>query len=280
MPATPATPAAPREQANEAPLIWLRGVTKVYYTTRTPVPALNGIDLKIQPGEFVSVMGPSGSGKSTLLHILGALDLPTSGEYLLEGVRITGLSDRELSRIRNRHFGFVFQNYNLFPELTAVENVEVPMLYAGVRAAERRRRAEMLLERFGLGHRIDHRSSELSGGEQQRVAIARALANGPTLLLADEPTGNLPTAHGEEIMSLLQELNDEGMTIVVVTHDWRIASYGKRLVELQDGRIVGDRLLAPAERRLRPSAGVSTQAEGQARAPAGPGAGFEAASGA
>lgn len=252
---TPATPAAMAEQEKETPLISLRGITKIYYTTKTPVPALNGIDLDIQPGEFVSVMGPSGSGKSTLLHILGALDVPTRGEYLLEGVRVTGLPDRELSRIRNRHFGFVFQSYNLFPELTALENVEVPMIYAGVRATERRRRAERLLERFGLSHRMTHRPAELSGGEQQRVAIARALANGPTLLLADEPTGNLPTAHGEEIMSILQELNDEGMTLVVVTHDWRIASYGKRLVELKDGQVVGDRPIAPEERRLRPGIG-------------------------
>lgn len=278
------TAAAPQGHADEAPLITLRGITKVYYTTKTPVPALNGVDLEIQAGEFVSIMGPSGSGKSTLLHILGALDVATSGEYLLDGVRVTGLPDRELSRIRNRHFGFVFQSYNLFPELTALENVEVPMIYAGVRGPERRHRAERLLERFGLGHRMSHRPAELSGGEQQRVAIARALANGPTLLLADEPTGNLPTAHGEEIMSILQELNDEGMTLVVVTHDWRIASYGKRLVELQDGQIVGDRQIGPAERRLRPGVREVAGVEDGEQAPAGcqpePGAGHEAAPGA
>src|SRR5690606_24830296 len=189
-------------------LIELRAVSKVYDQMAEPVVALRDVDLRIAQREFVSIMGPSGSGKSTLLHILGALDRPSSGQYLLEGVDLTTLKDGELARIRREHFGFVFQSYNLFPELTALENVVVPMIYAGVGARERRRRARELLEQVGLGHRLKHRPAELSGGEQQRVAIARALANGPTVLLADEPTGNLPTEQGRQVMQMLRELNE------------------------------------------------------------------------
>lgn len=228
-------------------LIELHAVSKVYDQMAEPVVALREVDLRIEQREFVAIMGPSGSGKSTLLHILGALDRPSSGQYRLEGVDLTTLKDGELARIRRDHFGFVFQSYNLFPELTAAENVEVPMIYAGVGARERRRRAQELLEQVGLGHRLKHRPVELSGGEQQRVAIARALANGPTVLLADEPTGNLPTEQGRQIMQTLQELNQQGMTIIVVTHDPGVAAWAERLLTLRDGRIVGDELVAESE---------------------------------
>lgn len=227
-------------------LITLSGVSRVYDQLKQPVVALQKTDLQITQREFVSIMGPSGSGKSTLLHILGALDRPTTGTYLLEGVDLTALKDKELARVRREHFGFVFQSYNLFPELTALENVEVPMIYAGVPAKQRRSRAKELLERFGLGHRLGHRPLELSGGEQQRVAIARALANGPTLLLADEPTGNLPTEQGRQIMASLAELNKQGMTVVVVTHDPTVAAWGQRLLTLRDGEIVGDEPVSEA----------------------------------
>jgi ABC-type lipoprotein export system ATPase subunit len=228
------------------PFIALRGVSKVYDQLKQPVVALQETDLEIRQREFVIIMGPSGSGKSTLLHILGALDRPSTGTYLLEGVDITALKDKELARVRRDHFGFVFQSYNLFPELTAVENVEVPMIYAGVPARQRRARAKELLERLGLGHRLAHRPLELSGGEQQRVAIARALANGPTMLLADEPTGNLPTEQGRQIMASLAELNEQGMTVVVVTHDPAVAAWGRRLLTLRDGEIVGDEPVSEA----------------------------------
>jgi len=194
-------------------------------------------------------MGPSGSGKSTLLHILGGLDQPTSGAYLLEDVDITELSDKELSRIRNRHFGFIFQGYNLFPELSALENVEVPMMYAGKPKGESAKRAQELLDMMGLAHRFHHYPNQLSGGEQQRVAIARALANDPTLILADEPTGNLASDQGDEILRLLQKLNDGGATIVLVTHDPWAGSFGKRLIRLKDGQIAQD---APITRRFAP----------------------------
>ena len=221
-------------------LIRLEKVSKVYGTSKEPVVALNEINLEVKRREFVSIMGPSGSGKSTLLHILGALDRPSTGLYALEGVDLTALKDKELARIRRDHFGFIFQNYNLFPELTALENVEVPMIYAGVPARDRRRRAKELLEQVGLGHRLKHRPSELSGGEQQRTAIARALANGPTLLFADEPTGNLPTHQGRQVMEALKQLNEMGMTVLVVTHDPGIAAWSERLLVLRDGEIVAD----------------------------------------
>ncbi|NLM42097.1 MAG: ABC transporter ATP-binding protein [Firmicutes bacterium] len=204
------------------------------------VRALDSVDVEIQRGEFVSIMGPSGSGKSTLLNVLGVLDQPSAGAYYLEGVDITQLRDRELAKIRNQHFGFIFQAYNLFPELTALENVMVPLMYAGRPRRERRERAEELLNRVGMGHRLHHLPTQLSGGEQQRVAIARALANNPTLLLADEPTGNLATDQGAEIMGILQELNRQGTTVVIVTHDPAITAYGKRLLRLRDGKIISD----------------------------------------
>lgn len=224
-------------------MITLKGVKKIYEMGEMEVQALKGIELTIQRGEFVSIMGPSGSGKSTLLSILGGLDQASEGQYLLEGVEITELKDAELSRIRNRHFGFVFQSYNLFPELTAWENVMVPLMYAKVGVKERKERAAKLLESMGLHHRMDHFPNQLSGGEQQRVAVARALANNPTLLLADEPTGNLASHQGQEIMEIFTRLNAEGVTVVLVTHDPMVGAYGKRLVGLKDGQIVIDRAL-------------------------------------
>lgn len=222
-------------------MIRLEGIGKAYYMGDVEIRALDRIDLSIQRGEFLSIMGPSGSGKSTLLNILGVLDQPSFGTYYLEDVDITRLKDRELAQIRNRHFGFIFQSYNLFPELTALENVMVPLMYAGKSKRERLERAENLLADVGMGHRLRHLPTQLSGGEQQRVAIARALANNPTLILADEPTGNLATDQGAEVMGILQRLNEQGTTIVIVTHDSHISTYGKRLVALRDGTIVEDR---------------------------------------
>lgn len=230
-----AAPVAPA-----VPMVRLSGIYKVYDMGGSDVAALDGVDLTVQRGEFVSIVGISGSGKSTLLHILGCLDTPTSGTYELEGHDVTRLGDRELSRVRNRHFGFVFQAYNLLPDLTALENVEQPLVYAGVGAKERRERAEEKLRQMGLADRLGHFPSQLSGGQQQRVAIARALVNEPTLLLADEPTGNLSSEHGSAILEILTELHDGGMSIVMVTHDPRIADLAERKVEILDGRIVRD----------------------------------------
>lgn len=221
-------------------LIKLKNITKQYFMGNTEINALDEVNLKIERGDFLTIMGPSGSGKSTLLNVLGVLDQPSEGAYLLEDVDITDLSDSELARIRNKHFGFIFQSYNLFPELTALENVTVPLTYARILKADRTPRAQELLDRVGMSHRLNHFPNQLSGGEQQRVAIARALANNPTLLLADEPTGNLATDQGNEILKLLTSLNETGTTIVIVTHDPRISSFGKRLVKLQDGKIIVD----------------------------------------
>lgn len=221
-------------------MIRLEGISKEYFMGDVEIRALDKISVEIQRGEFLSIMGPSGSGKSTLLNILGVLDQPSEGAYYLEDVDITELRDKELAQIRNRHFGFIFQSYNLFPELSALENVMVPLMYAGKPKRERRERAEALLADMGMGHRLRHLPTQLSGGEQQRVAIARALANNPTLILGDEPTGNLATDQGAEIMAILQKLNEQGTTIVIVTHDPAISAYGKRLVQLRDGAIVVD----------------------------------------
>ncbi|MDI9486143.1 MAG: ABC transporter ATP-binding protein [Bacillota bacterium] len=229
-------------------MIRLEGIGKAYYMGDVEIRALDRIDLSIQRGEFLSIMGPSGSGKSTLLNILGVLDQPSFGTYYLEDVDITRLKDRELAQIRNRHFGFIFQSYNLFPELTALENVMVPLMYAGKSKRERLERAENLLADVGMGHRLRHLPTQLSGGEQQRVAIARALANNPTLILADEPTGNLATDQGAEVMGILQRLNEQGTTIVIVTHDPNISAYGKRLVTLRDGSIVEDQAVKGMEK--------------------------------
>lgn len=218
-------------------MIELKGIEKIYDLGETTITALGGVSMKIDRGEYVAIMGPSGSGKSTLLHILGILDQPSAGVYTLEDYDITTLPDREQARIRNRHFGFIFQSFNLFNELSAVENVMLPMSYAGIRYTERRTRASELLERVGLSHRLYHLPTMLSGGERQRVAIARALANDPDVILADEPTGNLPTEKGEEIMQILEGLNREGVTLITVTHNDSHGERAKRCIHILDGRI-------------------------------------------
>jgi putative ABC transport system ATP-binding protein len=227
------------------PLIDVRDLTKVYGEGSTEVRALRGVSLSIQHGEFVAIMGPSGSGKSTFMHLLGCLDRPTSGTYRLGGVEVSRLSRDQLATIRNGRIGFVFQSFNLLARTTALENVELPMLYAGVGRDERIRRARTILDTVGLGDRLDHRPSELSGGQQQRVAIARALANGAPLLMADEPTGNLDSKSSGEIMTLFRQLNrDQGITVVVVTHDPGIAAWSRRVVTFKDGLVVDDRAVS------------------------------------
>lgn len=220
------------------PLIELENVEKVYQMDRLEVPALRGVTLTIDPGEFVAIMGPSGSGKSTCMNILGCLDRPTAGTYRLEGVDVTTLGDTDLARLRNCRFGFVFQSYNLLPRTPAVENVELPMVYAGV--ADRRTRALAALDAVGLRARARHLPTQLSGGEQQRVTFARAIVMSPAIVLADEPTGNLDSTAAGEIMSLMERLSHQGMTIVLVTHDAEIAAHARRLVQFRDGRIVRD----------------------------------------
>ena len=221
-------------------MITLEHIEKKYDLGETKVAALDDVSLKIDQGEYVAVMGPSGSGKSTLLNILGILDNPSRGKYLLEGHEITDLPDKERARIRNRHFGFVFQSFNLFPELSAMENVMLPMSYAGVSFSQRKQRASELLDWIGLGDRLHHLPTMMSGGEQQRVAIARALANEPDLILADEPTGNLPSDKGEEILVTLEDLNKQGVTVVMVTHNEIQGQRANRIIRIQDGKIQGE----------------------------------------
>jgi putative ABC transport system ATP-binding protein len=219
-------------------MISLQGVEKVYRTDSVETLALAGIDLEVKPGEFVSVMGPSGCGKSTLLNVMGLLDAPTRGKVEVGGQAITSFADRALAEVRNKEIGFVFQSFHLIPDLTVLDNVELPLLYRSMSGAERRKRATAALERVSLGNRLRHFPSQLSGGQQQRVAIARAIVGGPRLLLADEPTGNLDSAMGDEIMAILQELNAQGTTIVMVTHDAQQAARTQRVVRLFDGRQV------------------------------------------
>jgi putative ABC transport system ATP-binding protein len=222
-------------------VIAVRNLTKTYMLGgKTTVPALRGVSLEVFPGEFVAIMGPSGSGKSTFMNLLGCLDSPTSGEYWLAGNLVSSLSNDRLAGMRNQLIGFVFQGFNLLGRATALRNVSLPMIYAGLPRRERESRARKVLELVGLGGRINHKPSELSGGQQQRVAIARALINGPALLLADEPTGNLDSHTSIEIMGILQALNEQGLTIVLVTHDANVAQYAKRQVAFLDGRIVRD----------------------------------------
>jgi putative ABC transport system ATP-binding protein len=225
-------------------IIDMSGIRKIYDTGKVKVEALKGIDLLVQPGEFVAIVGPSGSGKSTLMNLVGCLDTPTEGRYLLGGEDVSKFTRDELADVRNRRVGFVFQGFNLLPQITAFENVELPLLFGGVAPKKRRERAEELLARVGLGDRMEHKPTELSGGQMQRVAIARALAMKPDVVLADEPTGNLDTSAGGDIMGLFSELWKQGSTLVVITHDLTLARRASRVVEIRDGHIVSDGAVA------------------------------------
>ena len=222
-------------------LILIRGLQRFYQVGAEQVHALNGVDLDIEANEYVAIMGPSGSGKSTLMNLIGCLDSPTGGSYTLKGQEIGKLSDDELARIRNQEIGFVFQTFNLLPRADALHNVELPLVYAGVKHKERRRRAKEALELVGLGDRMKHKPNELSGGQRQRVAIARALVNRPSIILADEPTGNLDSATGEEIMAAFANIWRQGNTVILVTHEADIAAHARRTVRMRDGKIESDR---------------------------------------
>ena len=247
------TTSAPEQvrRSSEGPrsVIAVQHLTKTYLLGQTRVSALQGVSLHIKAGEFVAIMGPSGSGKSTLMNLLGCLDRPTSGEYRLMGTPVSRLSADQLAAVRNHHIGFVFQGFHLLPRATALKNVTLPLMYAGRSREEQVRRARRALQLLGLGARADHKPAQLSGGQQQRVAIARALVNGPSLLLADEPTGNLDSHTSVEIMAVLQALNSRGLTVVLVTHELDIAAYTRRHIRLRDGRIVGDEATTPRSAR-------------------------------
>jgi putative ABC transport system ATP-binding protein len=221
-------------------MISLSDITKTYLMGQIDIRVLSGVSLRVKQGELIAIMGPSGSGKSTLMNIIGCLDRPTSGVYRFEDREIGALTDDELASVRNVKIGFVFQTFNLLPRFSALKNVEVPLIYSGVTARERRERAILLLEKVGLADRMEHKPTELSGGQQQRVAIARALINNPPLLLADEPTGNLDSRSGEEILNILIGLNQQGVTVIIVTHDQNIAARCKRKILLKDGQIIHD----------------------------------------
>ena len=225
------------DRESSIPVIEAQGLARTYHLGSTEVRALRGVDLRIAPGEFAALMGPSGSGKSTLMHLLGCLDTPTAGNYRLEGRDVSGLSHDERARLRNSRIGFVFQTFNLLPLLSALDNVALPLLYQG-RTPDVKKRATTALEQVGLAERVEHRPTELSGGERQRVAIARALVVEPALLLADEPTGNLDSKTGEEILRLLEDLHASGRTLLLVTHDAGVAAHAGRIVQMQDGQIV------------------------------------------
>jgi putative ABC transport system ATP-binding protein len=223
------------------PILELAEVRKTYATGSLEVEALRGIDLVVSAGDYVAIMGPSGSGKSTLMHIIGCLDVPTSGRYRLRGVDVSDMDEEDLAEVRNRRIGFVFQQFNLLPTLTALRNVELPLVYAGVPRSERRRRAELSLQRVGLGDRLDHRPGELSGGQQQRVSVARALVTDPDLILADEPTGNLDTVSTLDVLTLFRELHDQGRTVVLITHEQEVADQAERVVLIRDGHLFHSR---------------------------------------
>ena len=241
-------------------LIEARNLYKIYNPGENEVRALDGVSLSVDRGEFVAIIGQSGSGKSTLMNLLGCLDVCTSGQYLIQGRDVSHLSDDELSEIRNGEIGFIFQGFNLIPSLTALENVELPLIYRGIGREERRRLSAAALEKVGLGHRMDHRPAEMSGGQQQRVAIARAIAAAPPVILADEPTGNLDKRSGQDVMEILRSLWREGRTVILITHDPKIAESANRVITISDGKIVGDerRDGAPPE-ELSPLPGARTE---------------------
>jgi putative ABC transport system ATP-binding protein len=246
------------------PVIQISKVTKVYRMGSNEVFALRGVDLTVAAGEMIAVMGTSGSGKSTLMNILGCLDVPSDGTYMLDGTRVDGLGKNQLADLRNQKLGFVFQGFNLLPRTSALDNVELPLLYdRAKRWKDTKQLAANALSRVGLGDRLDHEPSELSGGQQQRVAIARALVTQPTLLLADEPTGNLDSRTTVEVMALFQELNDQGITILLVTHEPEVAQYAKRIVEVRDGRIVRDMSVADRRRAADDLASEERRVEGE-----------------
>jgi putative ABC transport system ATP-binding protein len=239
-------------------IIQIQDLTRVYQMGKTEVRALNGVSFEVEENEYIAIMGPSGSGKSTLMNMIGCLDTPSSGEYILNGNRVSELDDSELAQVRNREIGFVFQTFNLLPRTDCLRNVELPLIYAGVKSSDRKRKATETLNKVGLGDRLDHKPNELSGGQRQRVAIARALVNDPSIMLADEPTGNLDTKTGEEIMILFEELYRAGNTIIVVTHENDIAEHARRIIRLRDGMIEVDEkvkkpVLANANLELQPA---------------------------